>query len=44
MARALAFGEAARCSVVSETLQQRAFGGDFEQLVAWARVQLAAAR
>jgi hypothetical protein len=30
---------AAHCSIVGEALQQRAFGGDFEQLLAWWRAK-----
>ena len=37
--RVLAMGEVMHCSVVYEALKQRAFGGDFERLLAWARTQ-----
>lgn len=30
------------CSVIYETLKQRAFGGDFDRLLAWSREQAAA--
>jgi hypothetical protein len=35
--RVLNFGEAAQCSVVSETLLHRGFDGDFNALLAWWR-------
>jgi hypothetical protein len=35
--RVLNFGEAAHCSVVSETLLHRGFDGDFNALLAWWR-------
>jgi hypothetical protein len=31
----LGFGDAAECSVIFEALKQRAFGGDFNRLLAW---------
>lgn len=37
--RVLGMGEVMHCSVVYEALKQRAFGGDFERLLAWARAQ-----
>ena len=40
MRRALAAGEAMQCSVVYEALKHRAFGGDFERLLAWTHTQL----
>lgn len=36
--RALPFGEAVACSVVSEALLRQVFGGDFHALLAWWRV------
>jgi hypothetical protein len=35
----LAMQEAMKCSVVSEELKQREFGGDFERMLAWWRTQ-----
>lgn len=37
--RVLGMGEVMHCSVIYEVLKQRAFGGDFERLLAWARAQ-----
>ena len=31
----LGFGDAAHCSLVHEALKERAFGGDFERMLAW---------
>jgi hypothetical protein len=36
--RALPFAEAVACSMVSEALLRKAFGGDFHALLAWWRV------
>lgn len=38
----LGSGDIAQCSLVYEDLKQRAFGNDFEQLLAWSRAQVAA--
>jgi hypothetical protein len=35
----LDFGTAAHCSMVSEALQQRAFDGNFDRLLAWWRAE-----
>jgi hypothetical protein len=35
----LSVQEAMKCSVVSEELKQREFGGDFERMLAWWRTQ-----
>ena len=40
MRRALAAGESMQCSMVYEELKQRAFGGDFERVLAWTHTQL----
>lgn len=39
MRRALDSGEAMHCSVIYEALKHRAFGGDFERVLAWTREQ-----
>ena len=39
MRRMLDMGETMQCSVIYEALKQRAFGGDFERLLAWTRAQ-----
>lgn len=39
MRRALDSGEAMHCSVIYEALKHRAFGGDFERVLAWTRAQ-----
>jgi hypothetical protein len=36
--RRLDSGDAARCSIASEVLKQRSFGGDFDALLAWWRI------
>jgi len=35
--RRLSSADIMRCSVIYEELKQRAFGGDFERLLAWSR-------
>jgi len=42
LAGRLGSGDIAQCSLVYEDLKQRAFGNDFEQLLAWSRAQRAA--
>ena len=39
MRLALDSGEAMHCSVVYEALKHRAFGGDFERVLAWSHKQ-----
>lgn len=39
MRHALDSGEAMHCSVIYEALKHRAFGGDFERVLAWTRAQ-----